>query len=155
MDAHWKEDDTGAVLTDDGKLVGWLRIDYWYPSASADPTPAWVADSVEQDRVYEAAKRTDEHARHAVYIALTELLNWTYTLDSVLDAVWRKRLDATVKEQASKRVDAEIATVIQENHQRAVAHDETWTEPTQGSSPRTANARRQEIRIPTGRICSA
>ncbi len=39
-----------------------------------------------------------------VDVALTELLNWTYTLDGVLDTIWRKRLDPAIKEKASLQV---------------------------------------------------
>jgi hypothetical protein len=113
------------------------------PSPAADGAPT-VDDRIDEldllvsawsrahDRLFLAAERDDAGAREEIYVALTELLNWTYTIDSVLDVIWRKRLDGNVKEDASKKVDQGVSKAIAANERLFAERGETYDEPTTG-----------------------
>lgn len=89
---------------------------------------AWDAS---QSRLFRAANIDDESSRDRIYIALTELLNWTFTLDLVLSLLW-KHLDFATREAASQQVDAQVAAAIENNRTAFAKHGRTWVEPQSG-----------------------
>lgn len=78
-------------------------------------------------RLRSAAERTDEHAREHIYVALTELVSWTCTIDDVLQAVW-KGFSPAFREAKSVEVDQAVARVISRNKQQAKEHCQPYVE---------------------------
>ncbi|MGA9760969.1 MAG: hypothetical protein WBQ14_00895 [Gaiellaceae bacterium] len=84
-----------------------------------------------RDRVRQAARREDDFSRYDLYIALAELLHWTYTIDLVFSNTWKGFDDAT-RETASARVDDVIADVIARNLRQASESGRNYREPQHG-----------------------
>lgn len=106
----------------------------WIPSVQrADEVDllveAWNAAS---DRVYQATKQIDSFSTDRIYIALTELLNWTVAIDDVVGTIWKKRVTDADKEVISLDVDTEIDAVIQQETAKFAAYGQTWLEPREG-----------------------
>jgi hypothetical protein len=80
-------------------------------------------------RLFTATRLRDEWAHERVYVALTEVLSWTYLLDRVLDEIWKRRLTPGTREAVSQEVDEAIADAIRNN---AASLGAKWVEPTTG-----------------------
>lgn len=80
------------------------------------------------DRLETAARRPDDHARAFIYVALSEVLSWTCTIDQVLQATW-DGFSPEYREKVSAEVDAAVSDAIARAEAQAKARGVAYSEP--------------------------
>jgi len=75
-----------------------------------------------ESRFIRATELDVEAGAAARFVALAELLFWTYTVDEVLRTAWT-RLSPEVRERASEDADARARKTIERNRRMAAQHD--------------------------------
>lgn len=100
---------------------------------------AWV-DAF--DRLWAAAVPRDPDRAGSILVALAEVLNWAYTIDQALQALWRDAPDET-RRVMSDRVDMEIGAA------RAVADQQRGAPSSDAETlVNQQHVRRQQARVP-------